>query len=63
MAVVKAHLTLRLDLETNAKIKTIAKNEHRSTSNMIDFIIKTQIQQYEAEHGIIQLSDDSLYLE
>lgn len=63
MSVVKAHLTLRLDLETNAKIKTIAKRELRSTSNLIDYLVRKEIQRYESEHGVITLSDEELYSE
>ncbi|MCI5604143.1 MAG: hypothetical protein ACI4C7_03905 [Clostridia bacterium] len=63
MAVIKAHLTLRLDLETNAKIKIIAEQELRSASNMIDYLVRKEIQRYESENGVITLSEEDLYTE
>ncbi len=61
MAVIKANLTLRLNLDLNAKIKYIAKNESRSVTNKISCLIEEEIARYEAEHGKIPVSDDDLY--
>jgi len=35
MAIIKSQFTLRLDLETHAKIKKLAEKENRSLTNMI----------------------------
>ncbi len=61
MAVMKSHLTLRLDLETNAKIKFIARKEHRSACNFINLILCREIERYESENGLILLSEEDLY--
>ena len=62
MASVKANLTLRLDLERNAKIKFIAKKECRSVTSKINYLIQQEIDRYEAENGVIPISDDDLYI-
>ncbi len=61
MPVIKAHLTLRLDLDKNAKIKYISKRECRSVTSKISYLIQQEIERYEAEHGPIPVSDDDLY--
>ncbi len=63
MPVVKSQFTLRLDLETHAKIKKIAKTESRTMTNMIEFLVKKEISRYEKENGPILLSDEELYSE
>lgn len=62
MAVLKTQLTLRLNLTDYAKIKKIAEEENRSTANMIDTLIKREIQRYEDENGEIEVTDDDLYI-
>ncbi len=63
MAVMKSNLTLRLDLDVNAKIKIIAKQEQRSVCNFINFILRREIQRYESENGQILLNDGDLFTE
>ncbi|MBQ8514284.1 MAG: hypothetical protein IJ496_02700 [Ruminococcus sp.] len=63
MAVIKSRFTLRLDLTDHAKIKKIAESENRSMTNMIETLIKNQIQQYEKEHGEIVVTEEDLSLE
>lgn len=63
MPVIKSQFTLRLDLETHCKIKKIAKEKNRTLTNMIDYLIKREIQSYEAEHGPIALTDEDLSME
>lgn len=62
MSVMKAHISLRLELEKNAKIKYIAKKECRSTASKINYLIQQEIDRYEAENGEIPISDDDLYI-
>ena len=61
MAIIKSQFTLRLDLETHAKIKKLAEKENRSLTNMIETILKNKISDYEKENGEIIVSDDELY--
>lgn len=63
MSVIKAQFTLRLNLENHAKIKKIAEAESRSLTNMIEYLIKKEIDRYEKENGVIELNDTDLYTE
>lgn len=47
MAVDKVQFTLRLDSITYTKIKKIAKEENRSITNMLEYIIIKYIKSYE----------------
>jgi len=61
MAIIKSQFTLRLDLETHAKIKKLAEIENRSMTNMIETILKNKIADYEKANGEIELTDEELY--
>lgn len=61
MAVIKAQFTLRLGLETHAKLKKIAQAESRSLTKMIEYLIKREIEQYEAKNGPIQVTEEDLF--
>lgn len=63
MAVVKTQFTLRLDVRVHAKIKKIAEIESRSLTNMIEYLIKKEINAFESDNGIIVLTDEDLSLE
>lgn len=63
MAVIKSQFTMRLDPVTHCKIKKIAAEEHRSLTNMIEFLIAREIKQYEHENGEISCTDEELYTE
>ncbi len=60
MAVIKTQFTMRLDIKTQAKLQKIAQLENRSMTNMIDTLIKREIERYEEAHGEIQLTDDDI---
>ena len=49
----KAPFTFHLDEKTLLKIKQIAKNETRSTSNLIEHLCKMCVNEYENKHGKI----------
>ena len=49
----KAPFTFHLDEITLIKIKQIAKNETRSTSNLIEHLCKMCVNEYEGKHGEI----------
>lgn len=63
MAVIKAEFTLRLDLETHAKIKKVAEKESRTMTKMIEYLVKKEISAYELENGEIILTESDLYVE
>lgn len=58
MAIIKLQFTFRLSPDEHAKIKKIAKNENRSTANMIETLVKQKIHQYEKENGKIMITDE-----
>ena len=61
MAVIKTQFTLRLSLESNAKLKKIAMEEERSMTNMIEYLVKKEIARYERENGPIELTEEDLF--
>lgn len=63
MSVIKAQMTLRLQLADHAKIKKIAELENRSTTNMIETLIKKKIMEYEKENGEIDITEEDMYIE
>lgn len=63
MAILKSQFTLRLNLNDHAKIRKIAESENRSLTNMIETLVKREIQRYEDENGEIVLTDEDISLE
>lgn len=57
MAVVKIQTGLRIDETTYAKLKTISTYESRSINNLVEYIIKKYLAEYEAANGPIPLSE------
>ncbi len=51
MAVSKIQTGLRIDQTTYGKLKTISKAENRSINNLIEYIIKVYLVNYEKENG------------
>lgn len=58
MATNKRVFTLRLQDEVFDKLELISKNEHRSLTNLIEYVLLQYIEQYENEHGEIQISEE-----
>lgn len=58
MATNKRVFTLRLADGTFDKIGHLAAEEHRSMTNYIEYVLLDHIRHYEAENGIIKISDD-----
>ncbi len=54
----KPQLKTYTDEETVLKFSIIARNESRSVSKQLEFIIKNTIADYEREHGEINLNDN-----
>lgn len=49
---------LRLEDETDYKIKIIAKKEQRSKNKEIEFILQEYIKKYEMNNGKIEIEED-----
>ena len=62
MAVIKSQFTLRLTPLDHAKIKKISEKENRSMANMIETLIKKEIQRYEDINGEIIVTEEDLYI-
>ena len=62
MPVIRTQFTLRLDPVNHIKIKKIAEQESRSMSNMIEYLVKKEIERYEKKNGEILVTDDELYI-
>ncbi len=63
MPVIKTQFTLRLNPIDHVKIKKISEMENRSMSNMIETLLKKEIQRYEKENGEIEVTEEDLWLE
>lgn len=50
---------VRLDKVAYQKMKVIAKMENRNTNSQLEYFMKQGVAKYEAEHGPIQLSEES----
>lgn len=61
MAVTKVQFTLRLNPILYTKIKIIAKEENRSLTNALEYIIILAIKEYEEKYGEIQLKESEIY--
>lgn len=61
MPTYKSHISLRLDPKDTVKIKYIARQELRSVTNKIGYLVHQEVERYEEEHGPIPVSDDDLY--
>lgn len=48
-------LTVRMEQELIDKISRIAEKEKRSTNQQVTYVIEKHIDQYEQEHGRIEL--------
>lgn len=53
MAVSKIQTGLRIDEVTYGKLKTISESENRSLNNLVEYIIKNYLADYEAHHGVV----------
>ena len=63
MADVRVPFSLRLTPTDHAKIKLISQKENRSIANMIETLVKREIERYEKENGEIELTEEEIYPE
>lgn len=53
MAVSKIQTGLRIEEGTYAKLRTLSAREGRSLNNLVEYIIRKYLEDYEAEHGTL----------
>ena len=58
MAVVKIQTGLRLDETTYGKLKTLSAAENRSINNLVEYIVKQYLADYEKTNGAIPISEE-----
>lgn len=58
MAMAKIQTGLRLEEELYEKLKTLSKAEGRSLNNLIEFITRKYVADYEAQHGPLPRCQD-----
>lgn len=51
MATIKIQTGLRLDEITYGKLKTLSQQEGRTLNNLVEYIVRQYLNQYEKEHG------------
>ena len=56
MAISKIQTGLRIDETTYGKLKTISEKENRSLNNLIEYVIKNYLSDYEKEKGVIPIA-------
>ena len=54
MAISKIQTGLRIDEETYGKLRSVSETENRSLNNLVEFIIKQYLSDYEQKNGPIQ---------
>ena len=57
MATNKRVFTLRLKDDVFNKLEALAKEEHRSTTNLIEVVLLKYLNEYESEHGSIVVTE------
>lgn len=58
MATAKIQTGLRLDEEIYGKLKTLCNQEGRSINNMVEYIIRKYLADYEATYGVLPECQD-----
>lgn len=58
MATIKIQTGLRLDEVTYGKLKTLSQQEGRSLNNLIEYVLRQYLSEYEKEHGVLPQSQD-----
>lgn len=53
MAVSKIQTGLRLDESTYGKLKTLSLKEGRSLNNLVEYIVKKYLEDFEAKNGTL----------
>lgn len=56
MAISKIQTGLRIDETTYGKLKTLSENENRSLNNLIEYVLKSYLSDYEKQNGTIPIA-------
>lgn len=56
MAISKIQTGLRIDETTYGKLKTISESENRSLNNLVEYILKSYLSDYEKKNGTIPIA-------
>lgn len=56
MAISKIQTGLRIDEITYGKLKTLSENENRSLNNLVEYVIKSYLSDYEKKNGTIPVA-------
>lgn len=54
MATIKIQTGLRLNESLYEKTRVLASKEQRSLNNLIEYVLQRYVEDYEAQHGVIQ---------
>ena len=57
MAANKIQTGLRLNETIYEKLRVLSSRETRSLNNLIEYVLQRYVNEYEAEHGTIQIPD------
>lgn len=58
MPVIKIQTGLRIDENTYGKLKTLAEQENRSLNNLVEYIIRQYLSEYERKNGPLPEYDE-----
>lgn len=58
MSVTKIQTGLRLEEELYEKLKTLSVMEGRSLNNLVEFIVRRYVADFEAQNGVLPRSQD-----
>ena len=58
MAVFKIQTGLRIDESTYGKLKTLSAQEGRTLNNLVEYIIRLFLKDYEEKNGVLPESQD-----
>lgn len=56
MAISKIQTGLRIDETTYGKLKTLSESENRSLNNLVEYILKSYLSEYEKSNGSIPVA-------
>lgn len=56
MAISKIQTGLRIDEITYGKLRTLSEAESRSLNNLVEYIIKAYLAEYEEKHGPVPVT-------
>jgi hypothetical protein len=58
MSVIKIQTGLRIDETTYGKLKTLAQQENRSLNNLVEYIIRQYLTEFEKKNGPLEVYEE-----